>query len=939
MTMAESERRSGKTPLKKQPEIEEVEEGEQETNGSPNSDVSDTTITPGIETPVAQSATGSPDSETGYETVSSQDGKSDIQEHHQTVRTNSQSKMKTLQRAEALCEDSSPPPDVMYPIEHLESKESKTKNERRLEKSGSQSSEAGTSSSLSRESSLDTQYKDSTGIDLEEFIKRTLNKSVKDKKMILQLARDLKKFVKEPKHQFLQFAEMSSYDRMLVHRIAAFFGLDHNVDQSGKAVIVSKTKITRIPDFCFEDHIQKGGDMGTKKKILPRKAPSLDEKESKGLEKHLFGSNRAKSLEERQKSYEEAKARIFKNGEGGSEDYLSCAPLVSNSRSGKSSLVSSKEDLGSRQPSTDSSGYGSCENTGKQSRLSIQKANSYGGMPGHPLVKSHGSSSFSKADSVSSGTSGSFDCGSGRPYPVPTSPPGSQSDHSPLSRSSSTGPVPSPHTSGGGGGPGPSSQYAFLVAMDPTNIPPGSMIINPQTLQPHVNPDGSLYRYDPAQPPPWLPSAGSSAHPSTPSSTSFPNSLPTQYSSDQDTIHQFSNMHMSTDIIESLQQRGPAPHTQQGSHIMMSTQQPYQTQPPYIQPTYYPGPQGVTGQPVRYTYQVPYQMQSQSSMESQPQPHPASVPHIGQYSQAYVPGYPTTNYPNVVVQQSASQNADMSASSNVSQTGVFTGPHQDSNVPSYSIQYSPYSQQQQQQSSYGQQAQSPVFYSVSTTTPQLGFSFTGPTGSTIRPTTPPSQGNNIPNPSIAINMAQPVNFQQQASGSGGGHSTATSPQYGTYYPQLHQQAAAAIRPVNQVVQIAGVQSHATPGPSTQQPFSIVRPSMQVGLPAGNIPPQAGSIGQHAMGFKGYSINTCFQKQSVGGDGSKDTAPTPTVLPGNLSHITGHMASGSSVRPQQLGTGDMRMYGQTYRPQLQPLQFGQRATGQQPPTQQPNKPRE
>lgn len=64
--------------------------------------------------------------------------------------------------------------------------------------------------------------------------------------------------------------------------------------------------------------------------------------------------------------------------------------------------MSSKEDLGSRQPSTDSSGYGSCENTGKQSRLSIQKANSYGGMPGHPLVKSHGSASFSKAGMVTS---------------------------------------------------------------------------------------------------------------------------------------------------------------------------------------------------------------------------------------------------------------------------------------------------------------------------------------------------------------------------------------------------------------------------------------------------------------------------------------------------------------------------------------------------------
>ena len=31
---------------------------------------------------------------------------------------------------------------------------------------------------------------------------------------------------------------MTSYHRMLVHRIAAFFGLDHNVDQSGKALVM-----------------------------------------------------------------------------------------------------------------------------------------------------------------------------------------------------------------------------------------------------------------------------------------------------------------------------------------------------------------------------------------------------------------------------------------------------------------------------------------------------------------------------------------------------------------------------------------------------------------------------------------------------------------------------------------------------------------------------
>ncbi|ESP02759.1 hypothetical protein LOTGIDRAFT_111078, partial [Lottia gigantea] len=87
---------------------------------------------------------------------------------------------------------------------------------------------------------------DSTGIDLVEFIRKTLNKSVKDKKMLLQLEKDFKKFIREPNHQYLQLPEMSSYDRMVVHRIAAFFGLDHNVDQRGKSVIVSKTKKTRV---------------------------------------------------------------------------------------------------------------------------------------------------------------------------------------------------------------------------------------------------------------------------------------------------------------------------------------------------------------------------------------------------------------------------------------------------------------------------------------------------------------------------------------------------------------------------------------------------------------------------------------------------------------------------------------------------------------------
>ena len=43
-----------------------------------------------------------------------------------------------------------------------------------------------------------------------------------------------------------KFPQMSSYHRMLVHRVAAFFGLEHNVDESGKAVIVNRSNSTRM---------------------------------------------------------------------------------------------------------------------------------------------------------------------------------------------------------------------------------------------------------------------------------------------------------------------------------------------------------------------------------------------------------------------------------------------------------------------------------------------------------------------------------------------------------------------------------------------------------------------------------------------------------------------------------------------------------------------
>lgn len=43
-----------------------------------------------------------------------------------------------------------------------------------------------------------------------------------------------------------KFPPMTSYHRMLLHRVAAYFGMDHNVDPSGKSVVINKTINTRM---------------------------------------------------------------------------------------------------------------------------------------------------------------------------------------------------------------------------------------------------------------------------------------------------------------------------------------------------------------------------------------------------------------------------------------------------------------------------------------------------------------------------------------------------------------------------------------------------------------------------------------------------------------------------------------------------------------------
>ncbi|CAF0891362.1 unnamed protein product [Rotaria sordida] len=98
-------------------------------------------------------------------------------------------------------------------------------------------------------------YKDFSGIDTESFITATLRNNPKDRTLLLSLEKVFQQFIQNEEQTIHQFQAMNSYERMIVHRVAAFYGLDHNVDKNGQSIIVTKTPNTRIPNFSFQNLI------------------------------------------------------------------------------------------------------------------------------------------------------------------------------------------------------------------------------------------------------------------------------------------------------------------------------------------------------------------------------------------------------------------------------------------------------------------------------------------------------------------------------------------------------------------------------------------------------------------------------------------------------------------------------------------------------------
>uniref|UniRef100_A0A3P9LC54 R3H domain containing 1 n=1 Tax=Oryzias latipes TaxID=8090 RepID=A0A3P9LC54_ORYLA len=234
-------------------------------------------------------------------------------EHDGSSKKQSSTRLK-LVRSLAVCEESLPCPFPETPAalqKTFENEERGAKDQAEEESSCDKvhKPEKAPRKMLSRDSSQD--YTDSTGIDLHEFLVNTLKSNPRDRIMLLKLEQDILDFISNNESQKRKFPPMTSYHRMLLHRVAAYFGMDHKVDPSGKSVVINKTTNTRIPDQKFSEHISDDRvDDFQKRYILKRDNSSFDRDDSM-IRMRLKADKRSKSMEEREEEYQRARERIF----------------------------------------------------------------------------------------------------------------------------------------------------------------------------------------------------------------------------------------------------------------------------------------------------------------------------------------------------------------------------------------------------------------------------------------------------------------------------------------------------------------------------------------------------------------------------------------------------------------------------------------------------
>ncbi|XP_054935900.1 cAMP-regulated phosphoprotein 21 isoform X29 [Physeter macrocephalus] len=328
------------------------------------------------------------------------------------------------------------------------------------------------------------EYTDSTGIDLHEFLINTLKNNSRDRMILLKMEQEIIDFIGDNNNHYKKFPQMSSYQRMLVHRVAAYFGLDHNVDQTGKSVIINKTSNTRIPEQRFCEHLKdEKGEESQKRFILKRDNSSIDKEDTQSVcsQESLFVENRL--LEDSNICSETYKKRQLFRGNRDSSG------RTSGSRQSSSENELKWSDHQRAWSSTDS------DSSNRNLKPAMTKTASFGGITvltrGDSTSSSRSTGKLSKAGSESSSSAGSSGSLSRTHPPLQSTPL--------VSGVAATSPgcVTYPENGMGGQVAHSSTSYILLPLEAATGIPPGSILLNPHTGQPFVNPDGTPAIYNP----------------------------------------------------------------------------------------------------------------------------------------------------------------------------------------------------------------------------------------------------------------------------------------------------------------------------------------------------------------------------------------------------------------------------------------------------------
>ncbi|CAB1327526.1 unnamed protein product [Coregonus sp. 'balchen'] len=564
---------------------------------------------------------------TGHQDQSCCDNKRETSQQHtlsagQPVRrSKSKAKLK-LVRSLAVCEESSPPltehqltPD---PQEELSAKGEKEKVEK---------PEKMPRKMLSR---------DSTGIDLHDFLVNTLQNNPRDRMMLLKLEQDILDFISNNESQKRKFPPMTSYHRMLLHRVAAYFGMDHNVDPTGKSVIINKTSNTRMY-----------------------------------IRMRLKDDRRSKSIEEREEDYQRARDRIFAPDgdhfhlDGRTPDEEACISTQQRRqlfRLGDGRSASSRQSSSENDPkNSDARPWSSTDSdsSNRNLRPTMTKASSFSSIS--VLIRGDSSaSSKSTGRSESSNSVGSSTSSISRPQvlhlplplPVPAAltqaagPVGGPSTVQPTPSSAATAPSSSRSSvhceQGSRNGPVPASGPAptqttanatsyYFLSPEATGIPPGSILVNPHTGQPFVNPDGSAVVYNPSM---TAQQGGRSQQPlAPPLPPPAPHQPANQVLSQQDGLAaQFSHMNLVLQASSDGTNGGPHPAMYPSGPVVLQAplqhqQTGYMVAPPGQTQAYpTPGPAHPMSQPL---------MQQQGYVQQQMQTcycAPAQYPHSHSHS-------------------------------------------------------------------------------------------------------------------------------------------------------------------------------------------------------------------------------------------------------------------------------------------------------------------